>query len=353
MKKLFITILCSLPLFSLAQKSIQIEQGMNKGIAFLQFSSDSCSPAFITKLNASYGYQQSLVAIYNDAPNFDDKKYSTKEIIKLIDSIRNDERQGSLASIEYDIIFNDNNLFSFRRLVMPEGEKSSTNSTVSDYNYVFPKNYDIKYEKEIKSVAYFLTADGIKNIQKIIQKVMYKRAKLYFGNKNSDDCHSGTNSFEEYENKSYTISNNTSDIDMFKGDEKTFYFVFTENGLELANNFLDIQSLQCYGPPSGVTIPWFDLKQYCINKLENTVLQACNSRIKEAAKVDWIVKSKYANLLDTPDDLETNPPIPVAPYIVKGEKVTALSQSGEFLKVKYLTNNGKEILAWVKISDFE
>ena len=88
MKKLFIVILWSIPLFSLAQKSIQIKQEMNKGIAFLQFSSDSCSPAFITKLNDNYGYQQSLVAIYNEAPNFDDKKYSTKEIIKFSKEIQ-------------------------------------------------------------------------------------------------------------------------------------------------------------------------------------------------------------------------------------------------------------------------
>lgn len=341
------------PSIVISQQLIQIDSKDKNEVNYLIFKSDSCSSVFIDNLNKYFGYINSLVEQYRQAPNFYDRK-STKGIIGVIDSIRNGKIDGSLAEIGYEVQCNDNFLLSISKIVVPEGKKRYSNSTVSDYPYVFPKNYDLKHQKEIKSVNTFLTKAGIISIQNTIKAVMCKRAKLYYQFRTDSSCRIGITSLSEYMSNNYAISNNSSDLDIYGAKEKLFFFYyFSTRGLEFGNNNLAIESVVCGGPYDQITIPWIDLLPNCLNSEDNIVLQKCNIIVANIEKSDWIVKDEFVNLLETPNDLGIDTLVQVKPYIIKGEKVSALAICDDFLKVSYSSTNGKITTGWVPASSLK
>lgn len=354
---LFLIFGIGLLMFSLdtyAQQLMHVEEKTRNDISFLQFNSDSCSAGFIKKLNSEYGYVHTLFSIYNEAPNTEAPKYNSAEMLKLIDSIKHDKVEGSLADIGFELTYNEGRLLSFIKYVTPEGMHKSSNSNTSEYPYIFPEIYDLKHEKEIRSLTSFLTTDGIRKLEKLIMRVMYKRALLFSKDSIETGCRIGRNAPHDFLVMKDTISNNPVDNDIY-GSSATlcFYFFFTENGLGLGCNDLSHQSVIRAGPSDEITIPWYDLLSYCTNKPNNLISEICKAKIQKPDKTDWIVKHDFANLLETPDGYGIETTEPVKPYLIKGEKVIALVSSGEFLKITYLAATGKNTSGWVAISDLE
>lgn len=133
---------------AVSQQLINVNSINKKQINYLTFNSDILNSTFINNLNKQFGYTTSLIDQYKEAPNCYERE-SIESITGIIDSIQTDKIQGSLADISYEVESNDSFLLSILKIVVPEGKKRITNSTVSDYSYVFPKNYDLKHQKEI------------------------------------------------------------------------------------------------------------------------------------------------------------------------------------------------------------
>lgn len=183
---------------------------------------------------------------------------------------------------------------------------------------------------------------------------MYRRVKLYYKFRTDSSCWIGTTFLSEYLNDNYIISNNPSDLNIY-GPKKEFYFYyyFSNRGLELNNNHLAIESVVCAGPKTDITIPWSDLLPYCINSKDNIILQKCEKFGVYKAWSEWLVESPYLNLLETPNESGTDTLEKTEPFVLKGEKVMAISACDDFLKISYVSVNGKVITGWVPITSLE
>ena len=331
-----------------SQQILQVGFENKNDVKYLTFKSNNCSTNFVDSLNNYFGYENSLKCQYLEAPNAFERA-TTIEIKGIIDSIQKGEVIGSLADISYEIDYNDNCLLSISKNIVPEGKKKNTNSFVSEYPYSFPKIYNLKRQKVIRSVNDFLTKEGEIDIKSIIKSVMCKRAYLYFQNKTDHSCDIGQTSLNEFLDNEYSISNNSEHIDIYSVSDKLFYyFYFSNQGLELDNNSLGIEFMVCAGIDSRITIPWIDLQDYCIKSDSNIIFNICKTINKKVEKSEWIVESDYVNLLVTPNELGVFYQGKVEPCILKEEKVEAIAQSGEFLKIKYVASNGSVKIGWVK-----
>ncbi|MBC7389211.1 MAG: hypothetical protein H7329_08385 [Opitutaceae bacterium] len=344
---LFLIISFHLPNFSFSQRVLEVSEEIKNNVNYLHFKSDSCSARFISHLNNEFGYSSNLVDKYDQAPN--ESLSSKREIIEKIQLIRTKKEQGSLATIDYEVIYNQFNLLSIQKIVVSEGEIRTTNSLHSEYPELYPILYNLKAEKEIKNLTELLTKEGVFNLEKMIKKIIYKRAKIHFQADSVYDCRIGETSLNNFSTASYQISNGPEKEEGF-----TFFFYFTEKGLELDCNTLLHQHVICVGVLPHITIPWFELKPYCIKSPNNPIYEISRNIFSKPSKFDWKIKSEFANILETPDDYNLSDSIVKSkPFLLKNEIVTAEASCGEFIKIKYLSKNGKEITGWIKEYNLE
>ncbi|MDB5283088.1 MAG: hypothetical protein JWO06_2163 [Bacteroidota bacterium] len=352
-----------IPFLMFSQCSITVTDTARKNdIGYLQFKGSGIDTLLLKKLNKQYGYQQTLLDTYDEAPH-EEQELSVKEKTSLIHQIASGKVQSSLATIDYQVDYTKNCLLSFTRMVVPEGKKRVTNSQVSDLGYFFSENYNLRTGKKIKGLSSFLTAEGIKFIQTALQRVMYKRALEAYKDGQPSTCRIGVYTTDEFKTKTYIVSNDPDNIGIYGyKDSIFFYFGFTEAtgfsearmaGMYLGSNDLEHKSTICGGPRSNLFIPWYDLIPYCIQRPDNIILEIAKKSVDTLEKTEWTVKMDIVSLTEFPDASSESDATPVKPYLIRGDKVTALARVDYHLKVKYITKDGKELRGWVLKDDLE
>lgn len=354
--KVYLFLLVFLAQAAQAQPSIGVLEKEGKKRNYLVFFGHS-NKALLHTLNQRFSYRQLLLDSFNQAPQFATKvaqypRYSTSYLEQRYEDQKEGTHRLGIASIDCQVVCNNEGILSIVRSISPEGNNKITNSVVSAYPYEHPQVFNLLNGKEWTKLPDFLNSNGVRFVLNALKKTMiYRASRCCPDERPKEYCRMAGYYRDYFKQIRYGVSNASAKTGVYRYDDQDkteyFYFYFDKLGLTLSENSINIARVNCIAPNPLLHIPYAALLPYCIASAQNPVYLKAQKDAKNRPEKRVIAAKAYIKNELVDEVTKTTP------YLVKNDRVRVLTTEGDQVQVYYLSPFGMVFNGWVAKKDLE